>query len=147
MGGVKPDEWDMFHNFIFTDEISRTASFGVIGNIITTLAISVAPVMRFGSKYLQDKVVRPCLTGEKMSCLCVTEPSGGSDVAAIKTTAKKSECGKYYILNGQKKFITMGIWSDFFVVAARTDSSALSLFLLEKGMKGLNTRRVRFLTY
>jgi len=142
MGDVKPEEWNMFHNLIFTDEISTVASFGILGNIITTLAIAVSPVIHFGSKYLQDKVVRPCLTGQKMICLCITEPYGGSDVAAIKTTAKKTPDGKYYIINGEKKFITMGIWSDFFVVAARTDKHSLSVFLLEKEMKGITTRRM-----
>lgn len=71
-GVVKPEEWDMFHNLVFTDELSKTGSFGVIGNIITTLAIAVSPIIHFGSKYLQDKVVRPCLSGEKMICLGIT---------------------------------------------------------------------------
>ena len=69
------------------------------------------PVINFGSDYLKDKVVRDCLAGRKNICLAITEPSGGSDVANLKTEAKKSACGKYYILNGEKVTIVILILS------------------------------------
>jgi alkylation response protein AidB-like acyl-CoA dehydrogenase len=71
---------------------------------------------------LKNLVVRPCLQGEKTICLAITEPEAGSDVAGIQTTAKKSPCGKYYIVNGVKKWITNGLFSDFFTTAVRTGS-------------------------
>lgn len=65
------------------------------------LGIGLPPVVNFGSDYLKEKVVKDCLAGTKNICLCVTEPSGGSDVAGLQTEAK--DMGDHYILNGEKK--------------------------------------------
>ena len=59
----------------------------------------------------------PCVKGEKVCCLAITEPTAGSDVANLKCTAKLE--GDYYILNGEKKWITNGIFADYFTVACR----------------------------
>ena len=70
----------------------------------------------------------------------------GSDVANLTTTAKKSSDGKFYVLNGEKKFITNGIWGDYFTVAARTGGSGMSgisIFLVEKEMIGVKARRLQ----
>ena len=53
---------------------------------------------------MKKRVATPCLRGEKIICLAVTEPSGGSDVANLRTTAKNTDDGKYYIVNGEKKW-------------------------------------------
>jgi alkylation response protein AidB-like acyl-CoA dehydrogenase len=106
LSGMKPEEFNYFHELILIDQMSKCASFGVLGNIFVTHTIGLSPVLNFASKYLQDKVAPPCLSGEKMICLAITEPHAGSDVANIKATAKKSEDGKFYILNGEKKYIT-----------------------------------------
>ncbi|KAJ3268226.1 hypothetical protein HDU76_011479, partial [Blyttiomyces sp. JEL0837] len=77
--------------------------------------------------------------------LAITEPYAGSDVANITATATVSPDGKYYILNGEKKWITNGAWADFFVVAARTGKpgmGGISLLLAERGMEGLATRPI-----
>jgi alkylation response protein AidB-like acyl-CoA dehydrogenase len=84
-------------------------------------------VLHFGSPYLQDKVCGPVLTGKKVICLCITEPSAGSDVAAIQTEAKKTADGRHYIVNGSKKWITNGVFSDFFTVAVRTGGAGKPL--------------------
>lgn len=78
--------------------------------------IGIAPVLYFGSKELKDRICPPCFKGEKVICLCITEPYAGSDVANIKATAKKSPCGKYYTVNGEKKWITNGTYADYFTV-------------------------------
>lgn len=78
-------------------------------------------------------------------CLCITEPYAGSDVSNIKTTAKKTSDGEFYILNGMKKWITNGTFADFFIVAARTGGEGMkgiSVFLLEKSMPGLKVRQM-----
>ena len=62
------------------------------------------PIMNFGSKYLQDKVVKDCLQGKKFICLAITEPLAGSDVAGLRTTAVKDPSGKFYVVNGEKKW-------------------------------------------
>lgn len=65
--------------------------------------------MKFGSKYLKDKVAGACLRGEKTICLAITEPSAGSDVANLQTEAKKTPDGKFYIVNGEKKYHSRSI--------------------------------------
>lgn len=60
--------------------------------------------MNFGGKHLQDKVVKDCLQGRKFICLAITEPYAGSDVANIRTTAVKDPSGKFYVVNGEKKW-------------------------------------------
>jgi len=142
-GGVKPEEFDAFHELILMDEVSRSGCAGVLW-CFAGLAIGLPPIIRFGSKYLQDKVAEPCLTGKKIICLAITEPGAGSDVASLSTTAKKTPDGKFYIVNGEKKFITNGVWSDFFTVAVRTGDAegmgGISLLLLERTMPGITTR-------
>jgi alkylation response protein AidB-like acyl-CoA dehydrogenase len=145
MGGVKPEEWNAFHELILLDELSRCGSGGVVWGLQEGLAIGLPPILHFGSKYLKDKVVRPCLRGEKVICLCITEPYAGSDVAALRTEAKKTADGKYYIVNGEKKWITNGIFADFFTVACRTGGpgmNGISLLLLERTMPGVTTRQM-----
>ena len=68
------------------------------------MGIGLPPVVNFGSDYLKEKVIKDCLAGTKNICLCVTEPSGGSDVAGLQTEAK--DMGDHYILNGEKKVCT-----------------------------------------
>jgi alkylation response protein AidB-like acyl-CoA dehydrogenase len=101
--------------------------------------------MHFGSEGLKDRVVRQCLSGEKIICLAVTEPSAGSDVANLKCTAKKSEDGKHYIVNGEKKWITNGVFADFFTVAVRTGGEGMggvSLLLIERS-EGVKTHQMK----
>ena len=102
-GGLKANEFDTFTELIITDEISRIGSGGLAWGILGGLSIGLPPVMKFGSKMLQEKCCKQCLSGEKVICLAITEPYAGSDVANIQCEAKKSEDGKHYIVNGEKK--------------------------------------------
>lgn len=68
-------------------------------------------MLKFASKPLKDKVAGPCLRGEKIICLAITEPWAGSDVANIRTEAKLTPDGKHYLVNGEKKWITNGMHS------------------------------------
>lgn len=81
--------------------------------------------MHFGSDYLKEKIVGPCLRGEKDIVLAITEPFGGSDVANIKATAILSPDKKYYIVNGLKKWITNAIFSDYITTAVRTGGDGM----------------------
>jgi predicted heme/steroid binding protein len=116
-GNIPAEKFDNFHEFVVCDELSRCGSGGALWGLIGGLGIGLPPIIQFGSDYLKDKVIKDCLAGRKNICLAITEPSAGSDVANLKTEAKKSPCGKFYILNGEKKWITNGIFSDFFTVA------------------------------
>eukprot|EP01096_Ripella_sp_DP13-Kostka_P010118 TRINITY_DN393_c0_g1_i1.p1 TRINITY_DN393_c0_g1~~TRINITY_DN393_c0_g1_i1.p1 ORF type:complete len:597 (+),score=292.92 TRINITY_DN393_c0_g1_i1:148-1791(+) len=145
-GGVTPEEFDAFHEFILLDELSRCGSGGVLWAVSGGLSIGLPPVLHFGSEFLRNKVGKPCLSGEKIICLAITEPSAGSDVANLQTEAKKSECGKFYIVNGEKKWITNGVFADFFTVAVRTGGPGMggvSLLLLERSMPGITTRQMK----
>eukprot|EP00398_MALV-I-01_sp_L67-1_P001054 gene1054-734_t len=136
---------DYFHEMIIFDEMSRTGSGGFMWGIAGGLTIGLPPIYKWGTDAMKDKVVGPCLKGEKVICLCVTEPTAGSDVANIRTTAKKSEDGTHYIVNGEKKWITNGVFADYFTVVVRTGGpghKGLSFMLLEKGMKGITTRQM-----
>jgi len=145
MGGVRPEEYDYFHELIIMDEVARTGSGGVLWALFAGLSIGLPPILLFGSKYLQEKVCRDCLTGKKVICLCITEPSAGSDVANLKTEARKTPDGKHYIVNGEKKWITNGVFADYFTVAVRTGGAGMggiSLLLLERTMPGITTRQM-----
>eukprot|EP01125_Pyxidicula_operculata_P020348 TRINITY_DN750_c0_g1_i2.p1 TRINITY_DN750_c0_g1~~TRINITY_DN750_c0_g1_i2.p1 ORF type:complete len:427 (+),score=115.31 TRINITY_DN750_c0_g1_i2:39-1319(+) len=142
-GGVKPEEWDAFHGYILNDEFARTGSGTATGWVIG-LGIGLPPVVYFGNDQLKEKVIPPVMKGEKIICLAITEPSAGSDVANINTTAKLTEDGKYYIVNGEKKWITNGVWADFFTTAVRTGGSGMegiSVLVVERG-PGVTTRQM-----
>jgi len=70
-------------------------------------AFGIPPIIKFGSKALHDKFLPDLLPGHKRACIAITEPSAGSDVANIATTAVRSADGKHYIINGQKVFSTV----------------------------------------
>lgn len=144
-GGLKPEQFDYFAESIITDEISRTGSGGIAWGFLGGLSIGLPPIMHFGSKYLQDKCVKPCLSGQKIICLAITEPYAGSDVANIQCEAKLSEDKKHYIVNGEKKWITNGVSADFFTVAVRTGGKGMggiSMLLIERG-PGVTTKQMQ----
>jgi alkylation response protein AidB-like acyl-CoA dehydrogenase len=96
---------------------------------------------KFGNEEQKKKYLPPLAKGETMGAVAVTDPSGGSDVAGIKTSAKLD--GNQYILNGRKCFITNAHFSDFWVVIARTGEGGrgLSAFIVEKGFPGAKPGR------
>jgi len=142
---VTPEEYDYFHEMIIHDEVGRIGAAGVTWALHLGLSVGLPPILRYGSEFLKENVCKACLTGEKVICLAITEPSAGSDVAGIRATATKTEDGKHYIVNGNKKWITNGVFSDFFTVAVRTGGEGMggvSLLLLEKDMPGLSLKRM-----
>jgi len=146
MGGVKPEEFDAFHEKIILEELARCGSAGVGWGMCAGLNIGLPPVLHFAPKALCDRVAGPCLRGEKVICLAITEPSAGSDVANLRTTAVKTPDGKHYIVNGEKKWITNGVFADFFTTAVRTGGDGMggiSLLLLERTMPGITTRQMK----
>jgi alkylation response protein AidB-like acyl-CoA dehydrogenase len=99
------------NTFIFTLTDFLTYSISFAFNLLQILTLWYAFVLLWHS---------PCLRGEKVICLCITEPYVGSDVTHLRTEAKKTPDGNYYIVNGEKKWITNGIFADYFTVACRT---------------------------
>jgi len=145
-GIIKASEFDAFHELILIDEFSRCGSGGIGWGLFGGLAIGLPPVIHFGSPELIKNVAIPVLRGEKVICLAITEPTGGSDVANLACEARKSPDGKYYVVNGEKKWITNGVYADYFTVAVRTGgpgARGLSLLLIEKAMPGVVTRSMK----
>lgn len=142
---VPPEQWDLFHEMIITDELSRTGSGGFVWNMIGGFGIGGPPLIKFGKKSVKDRIMPSLLSGEKRICLAITEPDAGSDVANLTCEAKLSEDGKHYIVNGEKKWITNGIWCDYFTTAVRTGGegmNGISLLLIERDFGGVSTRRM-----
>ena len=89
---------------IFSDEMTRNGLAGPGGSITTGIAFGVPPIVKFGSRETQERFLPDLLTGRKRCCIAITEPDAGSDVANITTVARKSDCGKFYVINGTKKW-------------------------------------------
>ena len=96
------------------------------------------------SEFLKQKYLLPSVAGEMIGCLCITEPFGGSDVAGMRSTAIKK--GDTYLLNGSKTFITNGVYSDYLIVAAKTDPSekykGISLFVVDRSALGVSATKL-----
>ncbi|KAL4778397.1 acyl-CoA dehydrogenase/oxidase [Aspergillus varians] len=145
--GVKVEDWDYIYTGIYCDELARSGLSGPGGSLNAGFAFGIPPIIKYGSKELQEKFLPDLLTGRARSCIAITEPDAGSDVANITTTATKSECGKYYIVNGNKKWITNGIWSEYGTTAVRTGGpgpGGLSLLVVPlKGYPGVSMQRLK----
>jgi acyl-CoA dehydrogenase len=117
------------------------ASSGLMAALFTS-GIALPHLAGSGNTDLIDRFVRPTLAGELIGSLAVTEPGGGSDVAAIRTTAVRE--GDVYVVNGTKTFITSGVRADFVTTAVRTGGpghGGISLLVVEKGMPGFTVDR------
>jgi len=134
---------DAFMRAIYAEEISKCGATGIPADL-GARSISVGPIHTLGSEEIKQRVLPPVLSGEQGSSLAITEPSGGSDVANLKTRATRSR--DHYIIDGAKTFITGGMRSDWFVVAARTGGpglGGLSLFLVEADRPGLSRQALQ----
>ncbi|KJX95123.1 acyl-CoA dehydrogenase like protein [Zymoseptoria brevis] len=145
--GVKVEDFTAWHNYLYGDEMIRSGLTGPGGSLTTGMAFGVPPIIKFGNEQLKQRFLPDLLTGRKRTCIAITEPDAGSDVANIRTTAVKSKDGKHYIINGRKKWITNGIWSDTAAMAVRTGGSGpggLSMIVVPlKGQKGVDMRRLK----
>ncbi len=144
---VAPEKWDLFHEMLLTDEISRAASGGFVWNVIGGFGIGCPPLVKFGKKELVKRILPEILNGDKRICLAITEPDAGSDVANLGCEAVLSEDGKHYIVNGEKKWITNGVWCDYFTTAVRTGTkesgmNGVSVLLIERSFGGVSTRKM-----
>ena len=136
------DQRDAILRMVILQEISAAGSGGVVASLLSNY-IGLPPIQRFGSTEMQERVLASCLAGDSVAALAITEPSGGSDVSRIKTKAIRD--GEDFVVNGQKTFITSGMYADFFTVAVRTGQegpSGISLLLIEGDRSGLERTRL-----
>ena len=134
---------DQFHRIVLSQELARAGAGGVSASLMSH-TIGSPPIAAVGSAAMKARVLPQVLAGEKISALAITEPSGGSDVAQLKTTGRRD--GDHYIVNGSKMFITSGVRADFYTVAARTGgpgAGGVSLLLIERGMPGFTQQPLR----
>ena len=135
---------DVVTSVVFQEALSRSTFGGFVVTVLVHTDMASPHLVRAGSKAQLDKYLRKVITGELVTAVAVTEPDAGSDVAALRTRARRA--GGDWVLNGTKMFITNGVHGDLFFVAARTDpevkgSRGLSMFIVEKGTPGFRVGR------
>jgi acyl-CoA dehydrogenase len=147
--GLKyPEEYggqggDYVHDAVLTEEMARCGSGGVAAGIGAHVAIATPPIFKFGTAEQKRRWLPSAIAGEKVAALAITEPWAGSNVAGIKTFARR-ENGEY-VVNGSKTFITNGVRADLYVTAVKTTQEGghhgLSFLVIEKGMEGFEVSR------
>ena len=141
LGTGFPEEYggtpgDIFFKIVANEELMRSGSAGFAASL-GALDIAIPPILRRGTVEQKERFVKPVLSGDKIAALAITEPSGGSDVANIQTTASRD--GDHYVVNGGKTFITSGCRADQVTCAVRTGgegASGISLLIIESGTPG-----------
>jgi acyl-CoA dehydrogenase len=135
---------DLLYSVVLAEELTRTRCSGLAMAVCDHTDMSANYILE-GSEELRQRLLPRCIRGEAICGLALTEPSGGSDVAAIRTRARRD--GDYFVLDGQKVFITNGWKADLLVVVARTDTNVsrphegISLFVVEDGTPGFRKGR------
>ncbi|MDQ3367144.1 MAG: acyl-CoA dehydrogenase family protein [Myxococcota bacterium] len=133
---------DLGHVLAASDElvIAGRSVGTVVG--LGSHGIALPPIVRFGTPAQHERFVRPCLAEGKIAALAVTEPGGGSDVAALATRAERD--GEHYVITGAKTFITSGTRADFVTTAVRTGGpghGGISMIVIEQGTPGFTVGR------
>jgi acyl-CoA dehydrogenase len=130
---------DAVHDAVWAEELAAAGASGGVGaGLGAHTGIATPPVFRFGTPEQHERFLRPAIRGEKIGALGITEPGAGSDVASIRTRARKVDGG--YVVNGSKTFITNGVRADFLVCAVKTTQEGghggISFLVLEREMPG-----------
>ncbi|WP_298535043.1 acyl-CoA dehydrogenase family protein [uncultured Algibacter sp.] len=135
---------DLFYTVILQEELQKINSGGFAAAIWAHVYLAMTHLNAEGDASVKEKYLAPSIAGDKIGCLCISEPSGGSDVAGILTTAIKE--GDHYIVNGSKTFITNGVYSDYLVVAAKTKpelgNKGMSIFVVDRDTAGITATKL-----
>ena len=135
---------DLFYTVIFLEELQKVNSGGFAAAMWAHEYLAMTHLNKEGNESQKTKYLVPSVEGDKIGCLCITEPYCGSDVAGMRTTAIKK--GDKYILNGSKTFITNGVLSDYLIVAAKTDPSdkykGISIFVIDRDSAGISATKL-----
>ena len=148
-GLMTPEEYsglglDLFYTVIFLEELQCIHSGGFAAAMWAHEYLAMTYLNKLANAQQKKAYLEPSVLGNKIGCLGVSEPFGGSDVAAMRTTAIKK--GNVYVVNGSKTFITNGVYGDYIVLAAKTDSSAghkgISMFIVDRNAKGVTANKL-----
>ena len=135
---------DLFYTVILLEELQKINSGGFAAAIWAHAYLAMTHLNAEGDEAIKQKYLTPSITGDKVGCLCITEPFGGSDVAGMRTTAVKK--GDHYVINGSKTFITNGVLSDYLIIAAKTTpelgNKGISIFVLDRDMPGVSATKL-----
>ena len=135
---------DLFYTVIFLEELQKINSGGFAAAMWAHAYLAMTHLNKEANHEQKLKYLQPSVMGDKIGCLCVTEPFGGSDVAGMRTTAVKQ--GDTYVLNGSKTFITNGVYSDYMIVAAKTHpelgNKGISTFIVDSNTKGVSVSKL-----
>jgi acyl-CoA dehydrogenase len=147
--GLKyPEEYggqggDHVHDAVLAEELSRCGSGGLAAGIGAHIGIATPPIWKFGTDEQKRRFLAPAIRGDRIGALAISEPGAGSDVAGIRTLARRVDGG--YLVNGSKTYITNGVRADFAVSAVKTTEEGghhgLSFLLVEKGMEGFSVAK------
>ena len=149
LGLNAPEEYgglglDIFYTVIFLEELQKVNSGGFAAAIWAHVYLAMTHLEKEGSDAIKSNYLTASIEGEKIGCLCITEPFGGSDVAAMRTTAVKN--GDTYVINGSKTFITNGVYSDYLIVTAKTNPAArnkgISIFIIDRNTPGISATKL-----
>ena len=136
-GGQNLDYW---FECVFLEELGRVKGYGLPTAVAVQTNMATPAIAEFGSDYLKDTYLRGAITGDLVAAIGVTEPDAGSDVAALKTTARRDN--DHYVINGSKLFITNGCQADFITLLARTDDQpgyhSFSLLVVPTNLEGFS---------
>lgn len=139
-GGEGLDYW---YELVFLEELGHIDAYGISMAISVQTNMATPAIAEFGSEYLKETYLTKAISGEMVGAIAVTEPGGGSDVAAIATTAKKD--GDSYVINGSKTYITNGVQADFLTLLARTSDDpgyhSFGLFVVPTNLPGFTVSK------
>ncbi|KAL9949184.1 Isobutyryl-CoA dehydrogenase, mitochondrial [Verticillium nonalfalfae] len=141
IGDVPAVEWDGFHDLIIHDEFGRIGGIGVENGLVGGVTLAVPALQKFGSEKLKKTVVHDILSGRARIALAITEPEAGSDVQGLQTEARLSDDGSHFIINGQKKWITSGMYSNYFLALVKETTGDMTLLVIPR-TEGLTTRHM-----
>jgi acyl-CoA dehydrogenase len=134
-------ESDALTNLVFAEALSQSTFAGFIITVLVHTDMASPHLHHAGSPAQKEKYLPRVIAGELITAVAITEPGAGSDVAGIRTTARRD--GDDWVLNGTKMFITNGVHANLYFVAAKTGSGKreVSMFIVEKGTPGFGVGR------
>jgi len=134
-------EADALTNLVFAEALSQSTFGGFIITVLVHTDMASPHLHHAGTPAQLDKYMPGVIAGRTITAVGITEPGAGSDVAGIKTSAKRD--GEEWVLNGTKLFITNGVHADLYFIAAKTTSAShgMSMFIVEKGTPGFTVGR------
>jgi acyl-CoA dehydrogenase len=126
---------DCLHDAVFTEELARCGSGGLAAGIGAHVGIATPPIWRFGTEEQKQRYLEPAIRGEKIAALGITEPDAGSDVASLRTRARRVDGG--FVVSGEKTYITNGVRAHYIVTAVKTTEQGghhgISFLIVDRG--------------